>query len=48
VGTGGGARSVDYEYLGKMKPGMTHEAAASPDQADDSKGAIRSLAPAIC
>ena len=48
VGTRGGARSVDYEYLGKMKPGMTLEAAASPDQADDNKGAIRSLAPIIC
>ena len=48
VGTGGGARSVDYEYLGKMKPGMTPEAAAGPDQADDSKGAIRSRTWAIC
>ena len=35
VGTGGGARGVGYEYLGKMKPEITPGAAASPEQPAD-------------
>ena len=48
VGTGGGARGVGYEYLGKMKPEITPEAAAIAEKPDEGSAAIRSGIAAIC